>query len=235
MKICEEFYSLQGEGKYVGVPSYFIRSTGCNLRCEWKNSDGTITKCDTPYTSWKPEKGYNFDFELFLSLNKILPFRHVVITGGEPTIQPDIVDTATKFIKNHYIVTIETNGTKFYKIPKAFVSISPKLKSSIPSNGSEKILHESNLVNMLHEIKLWITHNDYQLKFVYNNKNDLEEILSIQKALKVPAEKIYLMPQGITTEQFRDKSKEIFEVCKEYGYNYTPRIHVDVYGNKRGI
>ena len=81
MKIAELFYSIQGEGSLVGVPSVFIRTSGCNLRCAW---------CDTPYTSWQPE---GTDLELNQILDEVAahPARHVVVTGGEPMIAPDIL------------------------------------------------------------------------------------------------------------------------------------------------
>src|SRR5271157_3098690 len=80
LKIAELFYSLQGEGALVGVPSLFIRTSGCNLRCRW---------CDTPYTSWQPE-GTDFDLDRIVDEVRAHPARHVVITGGEPMIQPEL-------------------------------------------------------------------------------------------------------------------------------------------------
>src|SRR5438132_10244861 len=82
LKIAELFYSLQGEGSLVGVPSVFVRTSGCNLRCAW---------CDTPYTSWKPE-GEECPLDAILSPVASYPARHVVVTGGEPMIAPGIVE-----------------------------------------------------------------------------------------------------------------------------------------------
>src|ERR1700758_3861717 len=81
LKIAELFYSLQGEGSLVGVPSFFIRTSGCNLRCSW---------CDTPYTSWQPE-GSDLSLGQILDEVKAHPARHVVVTGGEPMIPPEII------------------------------------------------------------------------------------------------------------------------------------------------
>src|SRR3989338_4167464 len=97
MKICEEYDSIQGEGKYVGVPSRFIRTTGCNLRCAWKNKDGSITTCDTPFTSWNAEKGYELDLLNTLGELEGTNIRHIVITGGEPTLQRDLRDCGTSW------------------------------------------------------------------------------------------------------------------------------------------
>lgn len=237
MKISEEFLTLQGEGKYLGVPSYFIRTTGCNIRCEWKNKDGTTTKCDTPYTSWNPEKGHNLNLVNVLEKMGRHKTKHVVITGGEPTIQPNLKETVDFLIQSDIHVTIETNGTKYIQgIENAFMSISPKTSNSYNQDerSIEKKIHSKNN-NFIDSTMKWIKTNDYQLKFVVNGKEDLNEILKIQKTLKVPSKKIYLMPQGITTKQFKEKEKELFQICIENGFNYTPRLHIDVFGNIRGV
>jgi len=228
MRINETFVTIQGEGKYVGVPSYFIRTTGCNLRCEWTNQDGTKTKCDTPYSSWYPEKG-----EDLIVKRKDIPknIKHIVITGGEPTIQKDIVAQIKEFKGNNYKVTVETNGTNYIK-STAFMSISPKLKSSYPDEYKQ--LHTRNN-NFIEPLKKYMQNNNYQVKFVVNSKEDIKEILEIQKKLKIPNNKIYLMPQGVTKEQFKEKQMYMFNLCLEYGFNYAPRLHIDIFGNKRGI
>ena len=231
MRVVEQFATIQGEGKYVGVPTYFIRTTGCNLRCEWINTDGTKTRCDTPYTSWKPERGT----ELKVNYSDIPKnIKHIVITGGEPTLQGDLESMTKGFIEDSYMVTIETNGTKYVNVPGAFISISPKLKSSYPTEQLFGEIHSRNN-RFFKTIKQYMESNDYQIKFVFNSKEDITEILRIKDKLKIPKEKIYLMPQGITKEQlYGIKAKEIFDLCVKYGFNYTPRLHIDIFGNERG-
>src|ERR1035438_6811188 len=90
MKIAEIFYSIQGEGTLAGVPSVFVRTSGCNLRCTW---------CDTPYTSWEPQ-GEERDIESILEEVDRYGAPHVVITGGEPMIAPQI-DELTHRLKQH--------------------------------------------------------------------------------------------------------------------------------------
>src|SRR6185295_2947554 len=82
MKISEIFYSIQGEGILAGVPSVFLRTSGCNLRCTW---------CDTPYTSWNPE-GSEMSLEAIWEAASLHAARHAVVTGGEPMIAPRIVE-----------------------------------------------------------------------------------------------------------------------------------------------
>src|SRR6202043_369064 len=106
MKIAEIFYSIQGEGMLAGVPSVFVRTSGCNLRCVW---------CDTPYTSWAPE-GSEITVEEVLACVRKHPAKHAVVTGGEPMIAPGIVEL-TKGIKQLGLhVTIETAGTVYQSV-----------------------------------------------------------------------------------------------------------------------
>lgn len=226
----------KGEGKYLGVPSYFIRTTGCNLRCSWKNLDGTLTICDTPYTSFNPERGYNLDVQEVLRLLKSTKTKHVVITGGEPSLQRDLADICNIFTNKAFTVTVETNGTIYHEnMEKSFISLSPKLKNSYSQeNSQEKNIHEKH--NHFEESCLqWMQSNDYQYKFVVNNRDDIIEISELIQLLNIPINKVYLMPQGISREQFKQKEKWLFRECERLGVNYTPRLHIDIWGNVRGI
>src|SRR5450631_3348586 len=103
MKISEIFYSVQGEGMLVGTPSTFVRISGCNLRCTW---------CDTPYASWQPEGDE-------LSLDRILDGltgTHVVVTGGEPMLFPDVVPLTQRMKERGQHITIETAGTVYQPV-----------------------------------------------------------------------------------------------------------------------
>src|SRR4051812_17971141 len=103
MKISELFFSLQGEGKLTGVPSVFIRASGCNLRCTW---------CDTPYASWAPEGDALSVPQILAEVGKS-PAAHVVLTGGEPMIMPDIAELCAALKEKNYHITIETAATIF--------------------------------------------------------------------------------------------------------------------------
>ncbi len=234
MIICEEFDSLQGEGKYIGVPTRFIRTTGCNLRCAWKNADGALSLCDTPYSSWKPEKGRRYTPEKTIDELRRNKIRHVVITGGEPTMQGDLPDICNLFLDEQYAVTVETNGTKHIEgLERAFMSISPKLKSSYQASGRALRIHEQNNV-LGDQVRHWMKSNDYQLKFVVNEEEDIGEIGSIVNRLGALPDKVYLMPQGVTLEQFDERNPLILEACKTYGFHYTHRLQIYLFGNKRG-
>src|SRR3954466_5525232 len=103
MRIAEIFYSIQGEGRLAGVPSVFIRTSGCNLRCVW---------CDTPYTSWEPE-GEEMELDAIVAQAKSHPARHAVLTGGEPMISPDIEELSGRLKAEDFHITIETAATVF--------------------------------------------------------------------------------------------------------------------------
>ena len=129
MKISEIFYSIQGEGILAGVPSVFIRTTGCNLRCTW---------CDTPYTSWKPE-GYQMMYGPMLTEVRRHWCGHVVLTGGEPMILPEIAELTEKIKAIDQHITIETAGTMYQKVVCDLMSISPKLSNSTPYDREEGV------------------------------------------------------------------------------------------------
>src|SRR5438045_2781066 len=126
MKLAELFYSIQGEGKLAGVPSVFIRASGCNLRCVW---------CDTPYASWEAE-GQDVPVEQIVRrVREIAPTtKHVVLTGGEPMIMPDVVELCDALKSKEYHLTIETAATVFHPVKLNLASLSPKLSNSTPSN-----------------------------------------------------------------------------------------------------
>src|SRR5213078_4685298 len=103
MRIAEIFYSIQGEGRLTGVPSVFVRTSGCNLRCWY---------CDTPYTSWKPEGEAMNVADVVAAVDRY-PTRHVVVTGGEPLLAPDIEELCEALKERHYHITVETAATVF--------------------------------------------------------------------------------------------------------------------------
>lgn len=236
MKIVEKFISIQGEGKFTGTPSMFIRTTGCNLRCEWLNMDDSTTKCDTPYTSFNPEKGEVLNIlSTVKELSEYKNLKHIVITGGEPLLQNDIESTVRRFVDLCYDVTVETNGTIFKTLPHTtFMSISPKLSGSYNQlNVADRQLHYNNN-NFIESVKQYVKKHKHQLKFVINNEDELKEVLQLQKSLNVKSDNIYLMPQGITKQQLNEKNW-LVDSCIKYGFNYCNRLHIELWGNKRGV
>lgn len=227
MRISEIFYSLQGEGRLIGVPSVFIRTSGCNLRCVW---------CDTPYTSWRPE-GTEWALERILASIRKYPARHAVITGGEPLLAPGIEELAQRLKRERCHITIETAGTIHKPVECDLMSISPKLANSTPwkrEKGKFAAMHEERRLN-IPVIQRFMDEYDHQLKFVVERKTDFAEVRRVLAKLKnVERDRVMIMAQGTTRAALQKKTGWIGELCKAHGFCYTPRLHIELYGNRRG-
>ncbi len=221
MKIAEIFHSIQGEGILLGVPSVFLRTSGCNLRCSW---------CDTPYTSWKPE-GSEYSIDQLVEASQ--PARHVVITGGEPMIMPQIAELTHRLRAAGHHITIETAGTRFVAVECDLMSISPKLANSTPE-GEFAAQHERLRIQP-EVLRQLMQAYEYQLKFVVRDPADMTELDQLVAELNARAENVVLMPEGIEPETLRERGQWLAEVCKTSGYRYSPRLHVDLWGNRRGV
>jgi 7-carboxy-7-deazaguanine synthase len=225
MKLAELFYSIQGEGKLVGVPSVFVRASGCNLRCSW---------CDTPYASWKPQ-GENVPVEQIVRQVESYPANHVVLTGGEPMIMPEISELCAALRKIGRHITIETAATVFQPLPIDLASMSPKLSNSTPIGSEFAAAHEQMRLN-IPVIQQFIDESpDFQLKFVVSREQDLTEIQEILARLKrwQPSD-IMLMPEGTDIGTLNSRTNWIAEACKQTGFRFCQRLHVQLYGNTRG-
>jgi 7-carboxy-7-deazaguanine synthase len=229
MLISEIFYSLQGEGELAGVPSVFVRTSGCNLRCNW---------CDTPYASWQPE-GKSMTVDEIMAEVATHPAQHVVLTGGEPMIAPGLHELAFQLRKRGYHITIETAATIAPGgIACDLASLSPKLKNSGPAGRLDETWREKHeaLRWQPDVVRAWLDHAGYQLKFVVSQAEDVNEIETMLRQLgrDLARAKVLLMPEGVTVEALRAKAGWLGELCKARGYRYAPRLHVELYGNRRG-
>lgn len=232
MKVAERFDSIQGEGKLTGVPSAFIRSSGCNLRCVW---------CDTPYASWDPE-GNEQSVEELVDWVAGLDRRHVVFTGGEPVIQPDAEALCEALTQAGRHVTLETAGTVYKPLSIKLLSLSPKLANSTPwqrEAGRFARVHEEKRLNFEAMNRL-IAHTrdhggDVQVKFVIAQPDDLQEVEDVIARLDHLARTdVLLMPEGTTVAALAERGNWVAEVCKSTGYRFCPRLHVYLYGDTRG-
>jgi len=229
MLISEIFYSIQGEGELTGVPSVFIRTSGCNLRCDW---------CDTPYASWEPE-GEEMSIEQILAEVAKHSASHCVITGGEPMVAKGIHELATELKQLGKHITIETAGTILPgKIPCDLASLSPKLSNSTPSEeraGPWTARHEKTRLQHA-VIREWVNQYSYQLKFVVTGEADLGEIMELLGAIEcpIPPDKVLLMPEGTDAHTIRGRDDTLMEICKQEGYRYCNRLHIELFGNTRG-
>lgn len=227
MRIAELFHSVQGEGAFTGTPSVFVRTTGCNLRCWF---------CDTPYTSWEPEGAQRCWRDV---LAEVLQFdcEHVVLTGGEPLLQADVVPFTHALRDAGRFITIETAGTVLRPVAADLMSISPKLSNSTPQAATagrwaarhERVRQSRELILQL------IADYPYQLKFVIDQQQDLEEVNRyLAEPPAIPAEHVWLMPQARTREALRAQNEWLAPLAAAHGYRLSPRLHIEQFGNVRG-
>lgn len=230
MLISEIFYSLQGEGELTGVPSVFVRTSGCNLRCTW---------CDTPYASWDPEGVARSVPQIITEIERHAAARHVVLTGGEPMIAKEIRTLAAELKKAGRHVTIETAATVHPAgIACDLASLSPKLLNSAPDpveHGAWRKKHETTRWQP-EVVRAWVDDYSYQFKFVVTRPEDVDELEGMLAALQrdIPRHKVLLMPEARSLEQMRGRAAWLAELCKARGYRYAHRLHIELYGNKRG-
>jgi 7-carboxy-7-deazaguanine synthase len=227
MKISEIFYSIQGEGALVGMPSVFIRTSGCNLRCRW---------CDTPYTSWSPE-GDEMTVENILGVVEDYAATHVVITGGEPMLMKEMPDLTRRLKDCGYHITIETAATVYQQVACDLASLSPKLSNSTPwkeEGGKYAKKHERLRLNV-EVLNTFMKTYPYQMKFVVDTPEDLDEVEGLLTRLEgIDRTHVLLMPQGRTVGELNEKARWIAKLCKTNGFRFCPRVHIDLYGDTRG-
>lgn len=231
IRVTEIFYSVQGEGMLTGVPSVFVRTSGCNLRCRW---------CDTPYASWRPEGEQWTPSAVFEKISAFAPARHVVLTGGEPLLSPGLPELCRLLRGAGWHITIETAGT----LPPGaleydLASVSPKLSGSVPTEAEAGAAWvERHEVTRLQPAVLreWLRPGNFQLKFVVGSRAELGEVRGLLKTLggEIPPDRVLLMPEGVEPSRLRTASREVAEWCKETGFRFCDRLHVQLYGNTRG-
>lgn len=233
--IVDLFTCVQGEGKLVGVPHILIRTSGCPLRCTFKD-----TICDTPYSSYYPEKGkYTLnDIIKFIDDNPQIKF--AMITGGEPTMHSELLYMLVNILHNrNKFITLETAGSYLIEdLEIDLVSLSPKMNNSVPklSDSISQVIidrHNKYRTNYVAMKNLIRRSTDFQIKFVISDVADLDEIKEFQERLNIENKDIYLMPEGIESEQITTKHLWLLDYCIKFGYNLCDRLQIRYYGNKR--
>jgi 7-carboxy-7-deazaguanine synthase len=226
MRVAETFTSLQGEGELVGVPSFFIRTTGCNLRCEF---------CDTPYTSWEPEGEWWTVDALVAALPPAT--RHVVVTGGEPMLWESLAPLTAALGGRGCHVTIETAGTIFQSLPCDLMSVSPKLANSDPGPARPAAVraeHRARRIDVPVLRRLLDTYT-CQLKFVIAAPDDLAEVDALLATLPpLTPDRVLLMPLGTTRAALADRGPWLAEICRARGFRFSPRLQIELWGDRRG-
>jgi 7-carboxy-7-deazaguanine synthase len=230
LPISETFTSIQGEGKLTGVPSFFIRTSGCNLRCRW---------CDTPYASWNPEIDRR-SLDWLMDRAAESGVRHAVLTGGEPMIFDDLTPLTHRLHDAGFHITIETAGTVCLPVTCDLWSISPKLAHSTPTGdprdpkGHWTRVHEERRLNVATLQHLLDAPGDHQLKFVVTRDADLSEIESLLSRLSGwRPDDVLLMPEG-TAPPAPGTLDWLVAACTARGWRLCRRLHLDLFGHRRG-
>lgn len=216
----EIFKSFQGEGRNAGQECVFIRLKGCNLYCSW---------CDTK-DSWDATNPLNegtvrLGIPELVSRIDSLKCKHLVITGGEPLLQQPALRVLLDELKDFY-VEIETNGTIMPSLNVAQWNVSPKLYHS----GVDQ-LHRSNprVMQAFREM------DNADFKFVIGRPEHVSELVGLINHYRIPAERVFLMPLGQTRVQLAENEDFVKKFCSVYGFNFSDRLHVKKYGNRRGV
>ncbi len=232
MRIAEIYASLQGEGLLAGTPSVFVRTSGCNLRCHW---------CDTPFTSWEPVGEQRSVADVAAAV-AALGRRHVVITGGEPLLLPEVAELCHSLRGDRMHITIETAGTVFLDAPADLMSISPKLASSAPpadTPGNWAARHEESR-RRDDVILALMAGGNYQLKFVIDSPEDLTEALAwiddlaAARPVGVDRSRVLFMPQGRGPEELARTTAWLEPECHSRGIHLAHRYHIEWFGHTRG-
>ena len=240
----EIFHSIQGEGKSIGVPSVFVRTSLCNLHCIW---------CDTDYTwNWVGTRfphqhdalpGYQkFDKKTWIADCPVrevadavsaFPCRNIILTGGEPMLQQAGLVELMRALRQQspdYRFETETNGTL---IPTADFdaaidqyNVSPKLENS---NNPRKLREKPKAY------RFFAASPKANFKFVLANAQDLTEVLGLLENYAIQPAKVWLMPEATTREQLAERRVWLVDICKTYGFRYSDRLHIQIWGSKKGV
>lgn len=229
----EIFYTLEGEGEYLGYPSVFMRFFGCNLRCPGFISDAAPFGCDS-YISWSKKNKISFSdtFKLLESNNYINKLKDGAIfkyTGGEPLVRQDQLLKFTQAFVDRYdfvpIIDFETNATikpddKWVDQFKATFTTSPKLTTN--GDPEEKTYKP--------EVLKWHKEHGSGFKFVISRSEDLEEIwrkyVNDSNGINISTDRIWFMPCCGSREEHIEKAPTVAEYAKALNVKFSPRLHL---------
>ena len=224
MLISEVFHSVQGEGRFAGTESVFVRTSGCNLRCSF---------CDTPYTSWQPE-GETQSVGSVVEQVTHWETEHVVVTGGEPMLVREVEELTTRLREAGRFITIETAGTVWLPVACDLMSISPKLGNSTPVGTAWERRHDERR-RRPEVMRRLLTEFSCQLKFVVDCPDDVVEVENwLTQFPEASTDQVLLMPQGVDAASLREKLDWLEPLAAERGWGVSPRLHIELFGNTRG-
>lgn len=209
MKVNEIFYSIQGEGILSGLPSIFLRSSGCNLRCSY---------CDSKYAY---VHGTEMSIKAVIDKIKKFTCTNICITGGEPLIQNDTVKLINSLLQKNYKICLETNGSISIKKLVGKKSLIISLDIKCPSSGTHEQMNFKNIS--------YLSKKD-QLKFIIKNKKDYEYAKKILKIF-TPSCPVFFLPVWGTNK----KRLASWILDDKLTVRLSLQLHKIIWGEKRGV
>lgn len=240
----EIFHTIQGEGASAGCPAVFIRTSRCNLHCHWCDTDHTWNFVGTPWTHEKDaDPGYRkhdkgavtIELTPAEAAKAILDYDcpRVVITGGEPLLQQDELVEMIGLIRKSRpasVFEVETNGTRTPTTAMAAAidqfNVSPKLSNS----GIQESLRM-----VPDAIRSFAANPMAWFKFVVLGEPDIAEIQTLLTTFQIPAERVILMPEGRSTGALDQRAEWLATRCRDLGLRFGDRLHVRLWGDRRGV
>ena len=217
-RISEVFYSIQGEGATAGVPAVFVRLQGCTVGCVW---------CDTRY-SWDPDAGRAADLDAILAEVAAFPCRRVVVTGGEPLESPLFEPLVPALGSRGLEIEVETSGTR---PPPAGIGRAVQWNVSVKLAGSG--VEEGKRIRP-DAIRAFLAREAWW-KFVVTGDRDVSEVLRLAERFALPRERILLQAEAVRREDLLERSAWVVEACKRHGFRFSPRLHLLLWGARRGV
>ena len=216
-RVAEIFYSIQGEGATAGLPAVFVRLQGCTVGCVW---------CDTKY-SWDPGAGRAVDLDALIEEISVFPCRRVVITGGEPLESP-LFTPLLRALGGTFTIEVETSGTL---PPPAGVDRAIQWNVSLKLAGSgvdeARRIRPDAIRGFLSREAWW--------KFVVSEEGDVSEVLRVAERFALPPGRILLQPESVRRDELLERSPWVVEACKRHGFRFSPRLHLMLWGARRGV
>jgi len=226
------FYTVEGEGEYAGIPSVFMRLSMCNLTCKGFASADSPHGCDS-FISWSVKNKMTFDdiFDYITQNSFNCKLRDGAIwkiTGGEPLIQQKQLLKLVEAYKERFgyvpIIDFETNATilpdeRWINEFRATFTTSPKMSNN--GDPEEKRYKP--------QVLKWHAENKSGFKFVINQESDIIEVLEKyihNPEIKVPANRVWLMPCCGSRAELAEKSAMVAELCKKHMFNFSPRLQL---------
>ncbi len=217
VRVSETFLSLQGEGPSAGMPAHFLRLQGCSVGCGW---------CDTKY-SWDAGGGRECEPELLLDeLRALGPAPLLVVTGGEPLETPALGALLERALDRWERVEVETAGVLPPPLSHEQLhwTVSPKLPRAT-----------ARWERTWSHVPAWLAEPNAAFKIVVGEDPDPADALRLIEENAIPAGRVMLMPEGYTDDGLRDRAVALAELCKRHGFRLSPRLHVWLWGARRGV